>query len=127
MSSPRFAHQATRLLDGRVLVTGGQNNQIWFASAEIYDPARGIWSATGSMSKTQIDPTATLLRDGRVLVLGDENATFLETGEIYDPTRGTWSPTSSMNIPRYRHVAALLGDRRVLVSGGYENNDTTAK
>ena len=53
MSTARFDHTATLLQDGRVLVSGGQYDLFTIntsASAEIYDPALGTWSLTGSMT-----------------------------------------------------------------------------
>ena len=54
MNTGRFYHTATRLADGRVLVTGGDGGNITttsiLAGAEIYDPALGTWSSTSSMS-----------------------------------------------------------------------------
>ena len=66
--------------------------------------------------------TATLLADGRVLVVGGyggfEN---LASTEVYDPSTGTWSPTGSMAEARKRHAATLLTDGRVLVLGGTDD------
>ena len=56
--------------DGRVLVTGGSDGAP-LASAEVYDPTAGVngeWSATGNLTRSRLDHTATLLPDGRVLV-----------------------------------------------------------
>ena len=109
MSTARLGHTATLLQDGRVLVTGGSQ-----ASAEIYDPAHGTWSTTGSMNGIRSYHTATLLLGGQVLVTGGSQA----SAEIYDPARGTWSPTTSMSMARSGHTVTLLQDGRVLVSGG---------
>ena len=71
MGTPRYDHAAVRLLDGRVLVVGGSSRAILrvdLTSAELYDPGKGTWSATGNMVKPHIGLAATLLRDGRVLV-----------------------------------------------------------
>ena len=62
--------------------------------------------------------TATLLRDGRVLVLGGSNGTTLSAAEIYDPTTDTWTKARPLATPRREHAAALLPDGRVLVTGG---------
>ena len=62
----RAAHAATLLPSGKVLVAGGDA----FATAELYDPLTGTWSATGSMSISRFGHTLTLLPTGKVLVAG---------------------------------------------------------
>ena len=104
----RFAATATLLADGTVFVVGGIGSKPDGAggatsysqdSAELYDPSAGTWTATASMAAPRADHTATLLADGRVLVVGggvlDRDVTSPELGavtsaEIYDP--GTGSP-----------------------------------
>lgn len=49
MTIPREKATATLLGNGRVLVAGGGNPSAT-VSAELYDPASGRWSATGSMT-----------------------------------------------------------------------------
>jgi len=77
-----------QLLDGRVLVAGGAT-ALWppLATAELFDPATGIWTPTGSMAGGRIFNTTTLLMDGRVLVAGglDADDSDLATAEIYTP------------------------------------------
>jgi hypothetical protein len=78
MSVPRMNHTATRLLDGRVLVTGGVSLTAGGQSlteSEIYDPATGSFSMTGSLHVGRRRHTATLLPDGRVLVVGGDGWT----------------------------------------------------
>ena len=71
MATARFAHTATLLADGRVLIAGGLSADFRVsASAELYDPASGSFSATGSMTQACAYATATLLSDGRVLIVG---------------------------------------------------------
>ena len=135
MGSAHLEGTATRLSDGRVLIAGGGEDKpgcggtcVPVASAELYDPATGSFSPTGSMSKARVAATATLLRDGRVLVAGgdDIGSTYdsaaaniaLASAELYDPATGRFSPTGSMGGPRAGATATLLQDGRVLIAGG---------
>ena len=121
-------HQATLLVDGRVLVCGGQQwdggEQMGSSSAELYDPATDSWSVVNSMNMSRYSHTATLLGDGRVLVAGGswmpgEN---LAMAELYDPATGLWLECPDMSQPREGHSATLLEDGRVLVVGMDSNN-----
>jgi len=114
MNTIRSNFTATRLPDGRVLVVGGGG----LNSAEVYNPANGSWSWTGSMATARWKHTATLLDDGRVLVAGGYNDVYFSSAEVYSPTTGLWSTTGSMNDAREQHTATLLDDGRVLVVGG---------
>jgi len=123
MTAPRAGQTITLLRDGRVLLTGGVQNAGFrseLASAEIYDPGAGTFSATGSMSVPREGHTATMLRDGRVLITGgsDNGIHTLDSAEIYDPTSGTFRGTGHLHQPRIAHVAALLGTGKVLIAGG---------
>jgi large repetitive protein len=132
MSTPRWSHSAVMLDDGRVLVVGGyavpnpedpyaQPDQA-LTSAELYDPATGAWSPTGSMSARRAASQAVLLADGKVLIMGGVNlagTAVVRSSECYDPATGTWLPTGALNTPRARSTRAVrLLDDRVLVVGG---------
>ncbi len=58
------------LPNGKVLVAGGYGNGGALTSAELYDPASGSWTATGSLNTARDVHTATLLPNGKVLVAG---------------------------------------------------------
>ena len=117
----RQAHTATRLLDGRVLLSGGMRDDLTvLSSAALYDPSIGVWTSTDGMAQERRDHTATLLADGTVLVVGGHGAgpEIHTLAERYDPSTGLWSPAGHMTVGRLRHTATLLPDRRVLVTGG---------
>src|SRR6266481_4872786 len=83
----RLSHTATLLGDGRVLVTGGLDYdfpQHLLKSAELYDPATGTWTQTGDMVVARAWHTATLLLNGKVLVVGGTGQA-IKASEIYDP------------------------------------------
>ncbi len=122
MTTARTFPTATRLLDGRVLVTGRRSRlSNPFPSAEIYNPATETWSATGPMIQLRFNATATLLPDGRVLVAGGSTGGphALASAELYDPATGTWSATGPLAEARSGHTATQLPGGRVLVTGGY--------
>ena len=125
MVTPRSNHTATLLDDGRVLVAGG-GGKGYLASAEVYDPASGTWTATGDMAVGRGDFTASLLTDGNVLVVGglNHNGGGVEwaSAELYDPVSGTWTTTGNMGEARYAHTASLLRNGRVLVAGGFNTD-----
>jgi N-acetylneuraminic acid mutarotase len=125
LATVRFAHTATLLPNGKVLVAGGSTGSGGtgspaLTSAELYDPASGTWTATGSLNAGHSQHTATLLPDGKVLVAGGSNGSSgsLNSAELYDPASGTWTPTGSLATARVSHTATLLPNGRVLVTGG---------
>ena len=130
MSGPRAQHTATLLTDGRVLITGGWNDSgDPLVATEVFDPSTGTFSPAGGMSIEagtigggRSAHTATLLPDGRVLVVGGVPSGVdpgrLANAELYDPTADRFLPTGSLVTGRYEHSAVALADGRVLVAGG---------
>jgi hypothetical protein len=85
---------------------------------------RGAFTPTGSMSAERELPTATLLGDGRVLVVGGWGGTsdgatdFMTSAEIWDPATGSFEQAGTLLGGREGHTATLLQDGRVLIAGG---------
>jgi hypothetical protein len=114
MSTTRDLHTATLLPNGKVLLAGGPG-----ATAELYDPASGAFTVTGSMSVPRAGQTATLLSTGKVLLVGGNNVTgVLASAELYDPATGMFSFTGNLTDGRTFHTATLLGNGKVLIVGG---------
>ncbi len=128
MTSERVGDTATLLTNGNVLLAGGQPGSLTIgsylplASAELYSPATGKFSKTGSMTSAREGLTATLLGNGDVLMAGGVNAagTILKTAELYNPAKGTFAATGSMTDARVGHSATLLGNGNVLIAGGFD-------
>ena len=89
MSEAREEHASVKLSDGRVMVIGER-------ATEIFDPATGEWTEAGNLSTSHGTlSTATLLQDGRVLVVGgmtqegdSGRALGVAVVEIYDSAEG---------------------------------------
>jgi hypothetical protein len=123
MITARYGHAAIRLLNGKILVVGGNDGSSYLASAELYDPVSATFSPTGSMSAVRGQFAAARLADGRVLVAGGvDSAGDTSSAEIYDPVSGTFSPTGSLSVPRSASSATLLPNGKVLVPGGINSS-----
>ena len=128
MTVARESHAAVGLPDGRVLIVGGHRGRradiTLYASAEAYDPLRGVFTPVSSMRVRRHKHDAVLLADGRVLVTGgsderDNQGAYMST-ELFNPRTGAFAAGPSMMRARYKHngSAVTLPDGRVLVAGG---------
>ena len=131
LNTARSMHGATKLADGRWLLTGGvDTNNDPQASCEIYDPVADTFTAVAPMGTPRMGHTATLLGNGKVLVTGGLHAMTVTptqlsaihdadaTSELYDPLTDTWTPGPNLSTPRAAHFAFTRPDGKVLLGGG---------
>ena len=119
---------ATLLLNGNVLLAGGESDFGRSATAELYDPTIGAFSPTASMTTRRVWHSLTLLPTGLVLATGGETdscggmwcgfAGTIRSAELYDPSAGAFQTTGDMTTAREGHTATVLADGRVLLVGG---------
>ena len=135
MPDGRSAHTLTALPDGTILVVGGdvpglspRQPTLTLDKVGRYDPATDRWSPVAPLVQARFGHTATLLPDGRVLVVGgsvsktvnSENAgsDARNSAEIYSPVGNIWQLVAPMGHARSGQSAVLLPDGTVLVIGG---------
>jgi len=138
MKATRAMHTATLIasgpLVGNVLIAGGVSDESRgdVASAELYDPATGQFTSTGTMSMpreghsaTWLDPgVVTSALAGKVLIAGGgENGAPSDTAEVFNPQNGTFTPVAPMSTPRTLQATVLLANGQVLLAGG-QSSDT---
>jgi Galactose oxidase, central domain len=126
MTAMRSGHTATLLLDGRVLITGGNDGSgLGLASAELYDPSTGFFTATtGSMAIARVWHSAVRMTNGAVLIVGTNDTnperydsgteTFAAVGDL----SSFWIPAPSLAPTS---TASLRADGTVLIAGGYSH------
>lgn len=134
MAEERLDHTAITLGNGLVLVVGGDRTghgryraPASLTTAELYDPANGSWSSTGStLHQHGGGHSATLLQNGKVLLAGglfeelstsDSARAGSRYSELYDPATGTWAQTGDLSQGRAKHKSVLLEDGNVLLMG----------
>lgn len=122
---------ATKLKSGKVLVTGGHyfgngyKGSVTQKTCELFDLETNKWTLTDSLKVERQSHTATLLKNGKILVVGgtDLYGHELKSCEIYDPETNKWSYTDSLKEERRDHLAVLLPDGKVLVTGGKNSRE----
>ena len=142
MINGRNAHTATVLGNGKILLVGGWgpvslSGSSTLPNAELYDPNTGAFGSTGSLVTPRANHTASVLPDGRVLIVGGwtgsatqsgvYSGTPVRTAEVYDAASGTFSASGSLTTARYSHAAATLSDGRILIVGGSDSADPSSQ
>jgi WD40 repeat protein len=125
MATRRGDARATLLANGDVLITGGADHDSpgGVASTEIFRAGTMTFQPAASMHFARVSHTATLLRDGRVLIVGGRGEKVDPVAEIYDPKTSQFTESGSLITARYKHTAGLLPDGRVLIAGGSDERD----
>jgi N-acetylneuraminic acid mutarotase len=121
LRSPRALHSATLLLSGKVLVAGGLGAE---SSAEIGDPATGLWSRVASLNVSRYSQVAIRLASGQVVVIGGvgSGSAPLTSIERYDPVMNRWTLAGNLRTARTDHTATLLADGKILITGGRDTS-----
>lgn len=135
MHAARAGHRATRLTDGRVLVVGG-GDQVGYpcassyrdcnvaasiGSAEIYDPATGVWTSTGALAAPRLAFTLDPTPAGIVAAGGAANNEGLESVEIYDVVSGAWRGGPKLRGQRLFHATAVVAGTLIVAGGKVAN------
>lgn len=113
LSTERLGHAAA-LVDGRVLLVGGETPTV-----DLLDPESGLVRALLPLDAERGDHTLTPLPQGPLLLAGGQGGgRSYDTALLFDVETERWVEDASMNVARHGHRATLLTDGRVVVSGG---------
>jgi hypothetical protein len=133
MAVPRCFGSETQLPGGQVLIAGGvrcdEPEREAINAAEIFDLS-GQFARVGTMSVARVCHSATVMKNGKVLIAGGasalSNGVALDSAEIYDPSKSSFSRTGSMTRARACPTATLRNDGTVLIKGGQSENGLAA-
>lgn len=130
LTVPRARHQAT-LAGTTVLATGGTTpgpggdgtfDPFARATAETYQQATGLWTATDSMPAGRELHRAVAVSADKILVVGGTDgvtdAAGFANALLYDVSDGSWEEAAGLNAGRWSLGAAKLPGQKVLVTGG---------
>ncbi len=120
MKAARQYATAVMLLNTKVWVAGGHTGGTSLASTELFDPETLSWSAGPALPVARDSHTATVLANGKVLLVGGlrDFSNFLATTLLFDSATASVSSAEPLATPRAGHTATLRTDGTVLVCGG---------
>ena len=95
-----------------------QGAQIGFTTATSSQFSTPPFETVGSMAWPRVDAKATLLPDGRVLIIGGIPAGVHPQAEVYDPATRTFAAADQMITVRGGHEAAILPGGKLLYLDG---------
>ncbi|QDQ09591.1 Kelch repeat-containing protein [Streptomyces spectabilis] len=135
----RRLHQATKVSDQAVLVTGGAApgapgggpfDPFSQRTAELYDLNSGTWKTVAPMPSGRALHRAVPFGAGKVLVVGgaasDRDEAGYRSAVLYDAATDTWSPVAGLATGRWAFAVAPLPSGRVLVTGGIARSGLAA-
>jgi len=134
----RSCHTANLLSNGNVLIIGGisiKNNTDFLKTVEIYNPKLNIFKQVGFTLYPHCGHTATVLRNGKILILGGISGNYYQNhrlmhgsdnkAELYDPIKNISIDIGPLNESRAFHSAINLSNQRILITGGSGNRSLT--
>ncbi|MDD5628437.1 MAG: kelch repeat-containing protein, partial [Elusimicrobia bacterium] len=129
-SARRRYHSATLLMDGRVLVAGGNDGNWEVDSVFLYDPLQNRWATGEPLTYKRQSHTATLLPNGAVLVAGGAQAVSAgglpsDKVEQYDPQRDRWVYWS-LSTRRAYHTMTMGTNGTLFLIGGFDGSSYLA-
>jgi len=88
-TDPRWPAVGRRWIQG--YRDAGNYSSFYSSTSELYDPARGEWSASAVLNNARGEHAAVFLQDGNVLVAGgsqrgEPGSTPLDSAELFGPT-----------------------------------------
>ena len=132
LAAVRTGHLAALLGDGSVLIVGGESNDADVESArptfradlERWDPLTATFAPAGSLTGFDWVDSATMLHDGRVLIVGSSDRSGLGQAEVWDPATATTTPVGRFPSVGGSAVAPLADGGALIVGGccGHEGD-----
>ena len=114
----------TLLSDGRLLMSGGLQGAAASDVLIVLDSSGASSRLAVRLREPRVSHSATVLPDGRLLILGgtDAKGRPVQSAEIYDPGADAIVQAQTELMSRAGHTATVLGDGRVLIAGGRDQD-----